>query len=151
MKTRKLIFYGLTLGLALIIWTIINHSIKVNSPLAIVMTVIFLGIYGLIITAYLRLEKIKGLRKNLSHLLIIGAIGIGVPGFGYLINAKLINKSYVANEIEKSYAKWNKLGYTNYDIEKQVELTDTFTNPVMWSFELIRFNTIVFLITLFLI
>lgn len=151
MKTKKLIIYGLILGLALIIWTVMNHSIIVNSPLAIVMTVLFFGIYGLTITAFLRFEKIKGLRKNLSHLLIIGAIGIGVVGSGYLIKAKLMNKSYVANEIEKSYANWNKLGYINHDIEKQVELTDRFANPIMWSFEIVRFNTIIFLIILFLI
>lgn len=151
MKTKKLIIYGLTLGLALIIWTVINHSIRVNSPLAIAMTLIFFGIYGLVITAFLRFEKVNGLKKQLSHLLIIGAIGVGVLGSSYFFNAKLINKSYVSSEIEKSYANWNKLGYSNLDIEKQVELTDTFTNPVLWSFEIVRFNTIIFLITLFMI
>ncbi|MBN1181288.1 MAG: hypothetical protein JXB49_03305 [Bacteroidales bacterium] len=151
MKTKKVIIYGLTLGLALIIWTVINHSIRVNSPLAIVMTLIFFSIYGLTITAFLRFEKINGFRKQLSHLLIIGAIGIGVLGSGYLINAKLINKSYVANEIEKSYSNWDRLGYTNYEIANQVELTDTFTNPVLWSFEIVKFNTIIFLISLFMI
>lgn len=151
MKTRKLIIYGLTLGLALIIWTIINHSIRVNSPFAIAMILIYFGIYGLVITAFLRFEKVNGLKKQISHLLIIGIIGVGILGSGYLINAKLINKSYVSSEIEKSYSNWNKLVYSNLDIEKQVELTDTFTNPVLWSFEIVRFNTIIFLITLFMI
>ncbi|MBX2842425.1 MAG: DUF4199 family protein [Flammeovirgaceae bacterium] len=146
MNITKTLTYGAFLGIALTIWTIVNHEIIVNSTPAILMTVLFFGIYGIVAFAYLRIEKIKSIWKNITHLFIIGTIGICLSGMGYFLNAAFLNKNYVATEMEKSYEKWEKLSYSTTTISEQVELTETFQTPLLWSFELLKFNFIIFFI-----
>ncbi|WP_157637990.1 hypothetical protein [Flexithrix dorotheae] len=146
MNLNKTLIYGAILGLALTIWTIINHEITTNSTPAIIMTGLFFGIYGIVAMAFLRIEKIKSVVKNIIHLIAIGAIGIGLLGAGYFINATFLNKNYVASEMEKSHEKWNTLDYSAAKVSQQIELTETFQTPLFWSFELIKFNSIIFIV-----
>ncbi len=140
--------YGVFLGASLILWTFINQHSQINSFPAIIMTAVFFLIFGATIITFLRFSNDNHPLPNLVNLLFIGFVGIGIFCLSMYFHARVIDQNYIEKEIETSYAKWDDLGYTSDEISEQVELTETFREPLYWSFELFKFNMIVFIIIL---
>ncbi|UZR99713.1 hypothetical protein [Chondrinema litorale] len=151
MKISRNVKYGILLGISLVAWGLINHLVRVNSIMALLSSILFFGIYGVVIISYLKSEKIEKLTDSFVSLLVVGLIGIGILSAGYFVNATIISPTYQAEELQSTQKKWGELGYTEAQVQEQVELTDVFQNPMSWMVELFKFNFMVFLTMLTLL
>jgi hypothetical protein len=67
-------------------------------------------------------------------------VGAGIAvGLFYYINVTVVDTDYLQKSLNASYKAWNDRGYSKEAIASQVELTDTFQNPIKWSLVLALF------------
>lgn len=72
---------------------------------------------------------------------IIFGIAVGIAfGLFYYINVTIVDTDYLQKALDTYYKTWADKGYSKEAIAAQVELTDTFQNPIRWSLVLTQFH-----------
>ena len=146
MKIKRELVHGLTLGFGVVIWAQLNQRIHNVSILpGILLSIFFVGIYVAVILSFVKGLKIND-KSTIWALILTGVLASSIISAAYLLQATVIDPSYVKDQITHSQQRWEQLGYSAEQINDQIEMTDTFQNPVKWSGVLFGFNFSVFVI-----
>lgn len=137
MKISTPLFHGLALGTALLIWSIANHFVTVNSIPAVLSSIAFFLIPAF---AFMHLIKERPITFSgvIIPLLIAATSASLLVATGNLLYT-LTHPDYSTTQVEHAHEKWEASHYENHT-ETQIENTTTFTNAWQWSLTLLAFH-----------